>query len=484
MMTTKRKSQAEVNPLTTLSDKKLLRELSSMFEFALRYLGYSESAAARRIRVARCMREFPEVELLLREKKLSLSTVSKLRGVITGANKDSLLARVVGSSSREVDEIVARLRPSYRVPDRVRPVFVIRDVKESDRTGAGGGINEEGGREFTAGVGGKKSASPGSGSCACGDEGPGNGPCGGASDLCGEGSSDDPKDRSSCPSSSRVEVERRFKLEFAVGGAFMEKLERVRELLSSSHPAGMSFEDVFGTLIDEYIERYSPESRIRRRTERRERAKRKAERDNAVRDKNNAENEVKTVGRIGKRENGKIPEDKGAGVKRDKKLGETKMRIKTGGKPEGGAGAKTNGKVRDSMGGPKSGTEGDKNAEAKRSEVKSRGRIKDNKWDSPGERSTDRPHVNKPRSRHIPRSVRDEVWARDGGRCAYVSPAGVRCTSRWNLEIDHVVPFARGGGNDAGNLRLLCAKHNRVEAERVYGIQRSIGPRCRAEKSA
>ena len=413
MMTTKRKSQAEVNPLTTLSDKKLLRELrradaaeheamlsvlgylveierrrlyltlgySSMFEFALRYLGYSESAAARRIRVARCMREFPEVELLLREKKLSLSTVSKLRGVITGANKDSLLARVVGSSSREVDEIVARLRPSYRVPDRVRPVFVIRDVKESDRTGASGGINEEGGREFTAGVGGKKSASPGSGSCACGDEGPGNGPCGGASDLCGEGSSDDPKDRSSCPSSSRVEVERRFKLEFAVGGAFMEKLERVRELLSSSHPAGMSFEDVFGTLIDEYIERYSPESRIRRRTERRERARRRA----------------------------------------------------------GRGGSSTSGSVR---AGETAGS---------------------------GERSTDRPHVNKPRSRHIPRSVRDEVWARDGGRCAYVSPAGVRCTSRWNLEIDHVVPFARGGGNDAGNLRLLCAKHNRVEAERVYG---------------
>ncbi|MCK4236334.1 MAG: HNH endonuclease, partial [Candidatus Krumholzibacteria bacterium] len=45
----------------------------------------------------------------------------------------------------------------------------------------------------------------------------------------------------------------------------------------------------------------------------------------------------------------------------------------------------------------------------------------------------------------------------------------VRCGSRWNLQIDHIVPYSKGGDNSAGNLRLLCAKHNRHEAERVYG---------------
>jgi len=65
--------------------------------------------------------------------------------------------------------------------------------------------------------------------------------------------------------------------------------------------------------------------------------------------------------------------------------------------------------------------------------------------------------------------VRDEVWKRDKGRCAFVAPGGRRCNSRWDLEIDHIVPVARGGGNEPGNLRLLCARHNRLEAEREFG---------------
>jgi hypothetical protein len=31
------------------------------------------------------------------------------------------------------------------------------------------------------------------------------------------------------------------------------------------------------------------------------------------------------------------------------------------------------------------------------------------------------------------------------------------------------VPFARGGPATASNLRLLCAKHNRLAAEEVFG---------------
>jgi hypothetical protein len=31
------------------------------------------------------------------------------------------------------------------------------------------------------------------------------------------------------------------------------------------------------------------------------------------------------------------------------------------------------------------------------------------------------------------------------------------------------VPFARGGDNSPGNLRLLCRKHNMHQAENTYG---------------
>jgi len=73
------------------------------------------------------------------------------------------------------------------------------------------------------------------------------------------------------------------------------------------------------------------------------------------------------------------------------------------------------------------------------------------------------------RSRAIPAAVRDKIYKRDGGRCTFVGKNGKRCSSTWNIEIDHIVPFARGGDNSPGNLRLLCAKHNLMEAQRAYG---------------
>jgi len=65
--------------------------------------------------------------------------------------------------------------------------------------------------------------------------------------------------------------------------------------------------------------------------------------------------------------------------------------------------------------------------------------------------------------------VRREVFARDGEQCSFVSEAGVRCDARSFLEIDHVHPKALGGENSATNTRLLCATHNRLAAEQVFG---------------
>jgi 5-methylcytosine-specific restriction endonuclease McrA len=72
-------------------------------------------------------------------------------------------------------------------------------------------------------------------------------------------------------------------------------------------------------------------------------------------------------------------------------------------------------------------------------------------------------------NRHIPQAIQDEVFTRDKGKCTYVGNDGVRCNSSWNLEIDHIKPYAKGGKHSIRNLRLLCAKHNKIEAEKVYG---------------
>lgn len=74
-----------------------------------------------------------------------------------------------------------------------------------------------------------------------------------------------------------------------------------------------------------------------------------------------------------------------------------------------------------------------------------------------------------PPTRHVPVSTRRHVLERDEHRCQYVAPDGTRCEQTRSLEIDHIVPFARGGSHDPSNLRVLCRAHNQRTAEREFG---------------
>jgi hypothetical protein len=74
-------------------------------------------------------------------------------------------------------------------------------------------------------------------------------------------------------------------------------------------------------------------------------------------------------------------------------------------------------------------------------------------------------------SRHIPREVQREVWRRDGGECAFVSPTGRRCTERTFLEYHHIEPYAKQGPPTVANISLRCWRHNQYEAELIFGPQ-------------
>jgi len=75
-------------------------------------------------------------------------------------------------------------------------------------------------------------------------------------------------------------------------------------------------------------------------------------------------------------------------------------------------------------------------------------------------------------TRYVPKAIKQKVWRRDQGKCAFVGSSGKRCNTDYNLQYDHYpVPYARGGPSTESNLRLLCAKHNRYTAEKVYGEQ-------------
>jgi 5-methylcytosine-specific restriction endonuclease McrA len=73
--------------------------------------------------------------------------------------------------------------------------------------------------------------------------------------------------------------------------------------------------------------------------------------------------------------------------------------------------------------------------------------------------------------RYIPADVEQAVRERDQHQCTFVSEGGRRCSARRFLELDHIVPVARGGQATIANLRVRCYAHNRYEAERAFGTE-------------
>src|SRR6266702_1588887 len=71
--------------------------------------------------------------------------------------------------------------------------------------------------------------------------------------------------------------------------------------------------------------------------------------------------------------------------------------------------------------------------------------------------------------RHIPAEVKRAVWTRDGGCCRWSLASGGVCGSTTRLELDHIVPIARGGTSTVSNLRVLCDFHNQHAARQVFG---------------
>jgi hypothetical protein len=72
-------------------------------------------------------------------------------------------------------------------------------------------------------------------------------------------------------------------------------------------------------------------------------------------------------------------------------------------------------------------------------------------------------------SRHIPASVKREVFLRDRGRCAFIGHDGRRCGERRFVEFHHREPFAFGGPATLENISLRCRVHNQYEAGVDFG---------------
>lgn len=64
------------------------------------------------------------------------------------------------------------------------------------------------------------------------------------------------------------------------------------------------------------------------------------------------------------------------------------------------------------------------------------------------------------------RCTQKRLFDRDGPGCKYCG-YGKKKGLWWDLEIDHVYPRARGGGDEDENLVLACRKCNRTKKHHV-----------------
>ena len=119
--------------LVEFDRRKLYREqgCSSLFTYCTDVLHLSEAATCNRSAAARAAAKFPAVLGKLQDGSLSLTAVRLLAPVLTAGNADDVLARATHQSTREVERLVATLRPKpdvtaliRKLPDRAHDVVV------------------------------------------------------------------------------------------------------------------------------------------------------------------------------------------------------------------------------------------------------------------------------------------------------------------------------------------------------------------------
>ncbi len=454
--------------IAEIDERKLYLErgFSSMFEYCTGRLGYTGATAGRRVAVGRCINKYPLAGEMLANRETTPYIISLIAGVIDESNSAMLLEKIRGKTTAYVETVVLRKKPRPRVRDRIKKIYIKTQigVDETDRsrhTGTGRGRSPghsipAGGSEGWKDIPVVPRAGSGSPPGRSGEKParvtPRNGrgiPSGRAVEITttatpGTGSGKDSgrsadaaeielesicerEDGNKCENGSsnrsgkedRQVLEEMYKFEFAVDAGFKEKFEHVRSLLSTKYPQKLELEKFFEILLDEYIDRHSPEARERRRAERG--AKRNKISDTKSSFTHSSEGEMNR----GLSGEGTIKITPGTGSEMPSvRSGETTTRVTPG-------------------------------TGSSRKSCSSSGGLNKTKA--------------KKDSRHIPQALRDRVFLRDRGRCAYISPGGKRCGSRHNLQIDHIVPFALGGTTSIDNLQLLCQKHNLMKAEREFG---------------
>jgi 5-methylcytosine-specific restriction endonuclease McrA len=236
----------------------LAKGYGTLSDYCVCELGYGESSAWRRVRVARVIKDVPQVYGLLNSGELSFSAVLQVAGVLQPQNQKTLLPRVVGKSRSEIERIVAEYQMPVAIRDQAKPRIVRREIPV-DVPPAGAGARSARGRgDSPSGV-------------AHGDAKLGE------ISLHSEGKND-PGVKGSTP--KRIVYEKMYEVRFAADEELMELIKWMRSHLSHRFPKGASYQDIF-----KYAMRY-----VREREDMAKRAERRKQRETQQKRKSNSEN--------------------------------------------------------------------------------------------------------------------------------------------------------------------------------------------------
>jgi len=101
----------------------------SLFDFCMRYLGYSEGEASRRIQAARLTQRVESVKPLLEKGKVSLTSLTLLSPILTKENAEMILPQVIGKPIREVERVIHQHFPERALKKETFEVELDEELK-------------------------------------------------------------------------------------------------------------------------------------------------------------------------------------------------------------------------------------------------------------------------------------------------------------------------------------------------------------------
>jgi hypothetical protein len=120
--------------LREIDARKLFASLgySSLFEYTVKELGFSEGSASRRLQAMRLIREIPEYETKLKDGLVNEGNLSKAQTFFNQLKKDGkdyskeekldLLGQIEGKSSRQTDQLFASIAPESAREEKTKPI--------------------------------------------------------------------------------------------------------------------------------------------------------------------------------------------------------------------------------------------------------------------------------------------------------------------------------------------------------------------------